>query len=259
MVQTAYMPAPIQNMSQLPFQNQFTWPSVSEQQQMPHVNVPPRYQNQHLTAQAHSLNPTLCNPSVETQSETSVSTITFPPIQPTSSVPIQLNAPLPVKTCNVPITTMSLAQPHMNVPPLIPNQHMITQANSVNTIFDNPSIETQAETSVSANTFTPMQPTSLVPVQETASLPVSACTVTSTTMSLAQTNQETLSQRQLAARKEIFPDNFDGSGKSEWSYFIVHFEQVATWNGWSDVQKAQALGIHLRGEAERLLSDMILS
>ena len=78
-------------------------------------------------------------------------------------------------------------------------------------------------------------------------------------MSLAQPNQETLSQRQMAARKEIFPDNFDGSGKSEWSDYIVHFEQVATWNGWSDVQKAQALSIHLRGEAQSLLSDMTLS
>ena len=145
-VQTTYMSAPIQNTSQPPFQNQLTWPLVSEQQQMPHMNVPPLYQNQHLTAQAHSLNPTFCNSSTETQAATSVSTNTFPPIQPTSSVPVQLNAPLPVQACNVPITTMSLAQLHMNVPPLNQNQHMITQANSVNPIFGNPSIETQAAT-----------------------------------------------------------------------------------------------------------------
>ena len=259
MVQTAYMPAPIQNTSQPPFQNQFTWPSVSEKQQMPHMNAPPLYQNQHLTSQAHSLNPTFCNPSVEMQAATSVSTNTFPPVQPTCSVPVQLNAPLPVQACNVPITTMSLAQPDMNVPPLYQNQHMITQANSVNPIFGNPSIETQAATSVSTNTFTPVQPTSSVPVQVNAPLPVPACTAPNTTITLAQPNQETLSQRQMATRKEIFPDNFDGSGKSEWSDYIVHFEQVATWNGWSDVQKAQALSIHLRGEAQRLLSDMTLS
>ena len=174
---------------------------------MSHMNVPPLYQIQHLTAQAHSLNPKISN----------------------------TNAPLPVQACNVPITTMSLAQPHMNVPPLNQNQHMITQANSVNPIFGNPSIETQAAISVSTNTVTPMQPTSSVPVQVNAPFPVPACTVPNTTMSLAQPNQDTLSQSQMAASKEIFPDNFDGSGKSEWSDYIVHFEQVATWNGWSDV------------------------
>ncbi|MBV2113416.1 MAG: hypothetical protein KUF82_20885, partial [Candidatus Thiodiazotropha sp. (ex Ctena orbiculata)] len=59
--------------------------------------------------------------------------------------------------------------------------------------------------------------------------------------------------------KEIQPDNFDGSGKTEWSDYIVHFEQCAIWNQWSDSQKAQMLSIRLRGEAQRLLSGLTLA
>ncbi|MCG8047706.1 MAG: hypothetical protein N0E48_19110, partial [Candidatus Thiodiazotropha endolucinida] len=57
-------------------------------------------------------------------------------------------------------------------------------------------------------------------------------------------------------KKEIHPDIFDGSGKTEWSDYVVHFEQCANWNQWSDSQKAQMLSIHLRGEAQRLLSGL---
>ncbi|MEW8092744.1 MAG: reverse transcriptase domain-containing protein [Candidatus Thiodiazotropha endolucinida] len=57
----------------------------------------------------------------------------------------------------------------------------------------------------------------------------------------------------------MYPDNFDGSGKTEWSDYIVHFEQCANWNQWSDLQKAQMLSIHLRGEAQRLLSGLTVA
>ncbi|MCG8111917.1 MAG: retropepsin-like domain-containing protein [Candidatus Thiodiazotropha endolucinida] len=57
-------------------------------------------------------------------------------------------------------------------------------------------------------------------------------------------------------RKEIQPDNFDGSDKTEWPDYIIHFEQCAAWNQWADAQKAQMLAIHLRGEAQRLLSSL---
>ena len=58
------------------------------------------------------------------------------------------------------------------------------------------------------------------------------------------------------SKKEVHPDNFDGSGKTEWSDYLVHFEQCAKWNQWSDAQKAQMLSIHLCGEAQRLLSGL---
>ena len=51
-------------------------------------------------------------------------------------------------------------------------------------------------------------------------------------------------------------DNFDGTGKTDWSDYLVHFEQCAKWNQWTDAQKAQMLNIHLRREAQRLLSGL---
>ena len=44
--------------------------------------------------------------------------------------------------------------------------------------------------------------------------------------------------RVVPMRKEKEPDTFDGS-KTEWVDYIVHFEQVAAWNRWTDVEKAQ--------------------
>ena len=63
----------------------------------------------------------------------------------------------------------------------------------------------------------------------------------------------------MPSKKEIYPDNFDGSNKTEWSDYIVHFEQAASWNQWTDAQKAQMLSIHLRGEAQGLLSDLTIA
>ena len=54
-------------------------------------------------------------------------------------------------------------------------------------------------------------------------------------------------QSSSARRKEIQPDNFDGSGATEWPDYIIHFEQCAEWNQWNEFQKAQMLTIHLRG------------
>ena len=40
----------------------------------------------------------------------------------------------------------------------------------------------------------------------------------------------------LPHRKQKEPDKYDGE-KVEWQDFIVHFETVATWNGWTDLGK----------------------
>lgn len=58
-----------------------------------------------------------------------------------------------------------------------------------------------------------------------------------------------------ASRKEIKPYKFDGTS-SEWSDYVIHFGQAATWNIWDDSQKACMLSFHLRGEAQRLLSTL---
>ncbi|MFI0460208.1 MAG: hypothetical protein ACH254_21700, partial [Candidatus Thiodiazotropha endolucinida] len=57
--------------------------------------------------------------------------------------------------------------------------------------------------------------------------------------------------------KAFEPETFDGSPMgTEWSEYIIHFEQIAQWNNWSDLQRAQALTIKLRGEAQKLLSSL---
>ena len=75
-----------------------------------------------------------------------------------------------------------------------------------------------------------------------------------------QNNKLTAVQSQLqsssARRKEIQPDNFDGSGATEWPDYIIHFEHCAEWNQWNELQKAKMLTIHLRGEAQKLLSNL---
>ena len=67
-----------------------------------------------------------------------------------------------------------------------------------------------------------------------------------------QNRELTAAQSQLqslsACRKEIQPDNFEGS--------IIHFEQCAEWNQWNKLQKAKMLTIHLRGEDQKLLSNL---
>ena len=60
-------------------------------------------------------------------------------------------------------------------------------------------------------------------------------------------------------KKEIQPDNFDGGGKTEWSDYIIHLEQCAAWNQWTETQKTQMLVIHLRGEAQKLLSSLTVA
>ena len=63
--------------------------------------------------------------------------------------------------------------------------------------------------------------------------------------------------RVTPSRKEKEPDIFNGS-KTEWVDYIVHFEQVAAWNRWSDSEKAQQLSMCLRGPAQKILSDLTL-
>lgn len=56
-------------------------------------------------------------------------------------------------------------------------------------------------------------------------------------------------------RKEKQPDTFDGKS-SDWQDYIIHFEQVSSWNGWTESEKAQQLSMSLRGAAQKLLSNL---
>ena len=71
-------------------------------------------------------------------------------------------------------------------------------------------------------------------------------------------NQNTAkeSQKSFNNRKEIKPYYLNGAGKTEWADYIIHFDQCSAWNQWTEPQKAQMLTIHLRGEAQKLLSSL---
>jgi hypothetical protein len=55
-------------------------------------------------------------------------------------------------------------------------------------------------------------------------------------------------------RKAKEPEKFDGQS-TDWQDYFVHFENVARWNNWSNIEKAQQLVMSLKGNAQRLLSE----
>ncbi|CAG2241344.1 unnamed protein product [Mytilus edulis] len=57
------------------------------------------------------------------------------------------------------------------------------------------------------------------------------------------------------SRREKEPEKFDGKS-TDYKDYMVHFEQTATWNGWSDDEKAQQLTMSLRGSAQKILGDL---
>ena len=60
----------------------------------------------------------------------------------------------------------------------------------------------------------------------------------------------------MMERKPKEPQTYDGT--SDFKDYILHFEQVAIWNKWSDIEKAQQLVMCLRGQAQTILSDLTL-
>ena len=60
----------------------------------------------------------------------------------------------------------------------------------------------------------------------------------------------------MMERKPKEPQTYDGT--SDFKDYILHFEQVAIWNKWSDIDKAQQLVMCLRGQAQNILSDLTL-
>ena len=56
-------------------------------------------------------------------------------------------------------------------------------------------------------------------------------------------------------KKAKEPDLYDGKS-TDFKDYIVHFEQVANWNAWDKSEMAQQLCMSLRGNAQKLLSDL---
>ncbi|MEW8548365.1 MAG: hypothetical protein AB2693_33100 [Candidatus Thiodiazotropha sp.] len=96
-------------------------------------------------------------------------------------------------------------------------------------------------------------------VSSTLQLPVHCSTSSSSQTQRSLNKDMAYSQHahsyQPAKRKHKEPDKFDGKSV-EWRDYIVHFDQVSSWNGWNDSEKAQQLAMSLRGQAQKLLGEL---
>ncbi|CAC5412090.1 unnamed protein product [Mytilus coruscus] len=83
---------------------------------------------------------------------------------------------------------------------------------------------------------------------------------------LNTSRSETTSNRGLDASRNYYredslfpeekePEKFDGKSV-DWKDYIVHFEQAAKWNNWTESEKVQQLSMSLRGTAQKLLGDL---
>ena len=52
------------------------------------------------------------------------------------------------------------------------------------------------------------------------------------------------------ARPHVLPDSFNGTGETSWEQWIIHFDNVAAVNNWSDADKLKWLKIRLTGRAQ---------
>ena len=73
--------------------------------------------------------------------------------------------------------------------------------------------------------------------------------VSSTQKLDASGNFPNVSNASSSKNKMLEAGTFDGKSCAEWAEYIIHFEQIAEWNNWSNTQKAKMLSIKLRGEA----------
>ena len=81
-------------------------------------------------------------------------------------------------------------------------------------------------------------------------------TVTQTSQPVLQSERSEMQSQNLQKSTEpersgkikmLEPETFDGASSADWAEYIIHFEQIAEWNGWSNIQKAKMLSIKLRG------------
>ena len=80
--------------------------------------------------------------------------------------------------------------------------------------------------------------------------------VSSTQKLDANGNFPNVSNVSSSKNKMLEPETFDGLSSAEWAEYIIHIEQIAEWNNWSNTQKAKMLSIKLRGEAQKLLGSL---
>ena len=217
-------------------ETQYTEPSVRRQ-----VNPPCQTQQMQGNASGTSLQ----LPHYSTNKSTSPDASTAPPIQmqthPTSQ-------------------SFAMRQSQVGTVPNIQNQSMPSQPVHLHQAAYNHTPASYGMLNVASNIGQPSITTNTY-CPQVNSIPSSVPPYNLPTVSTTFTPpyQGDFIQNRMPIKKEIYPDNFDGSNKTEWSDYIVHFEQVASWNQWTDAQKAQMLSIHLRGEAQGMLSDLTIA
>ncbi|XP_071139789.1 uncharacterized protein [Mytilus edulis] len=64
----------------------------------------------------------------------------------------------------------------------------------------------------------------------------------------------TLHEKRIV-RREKEPQSFDGK-TIDWQDYLVHFEQVAEWNEWNDLERAKQIVMSIRGPAQKILSTL---
>ena len=72
----------------------------------------------------------------------------------------------------------------------------------------------------------------------------------------ASGNFQNVSNVSSSKNKMLEPETFDGISSAEWAEYIIHFQQIAEWNNWSNTQKTKKISIKLRGEAQKLLGSL---
>ena len=154
-------------------------------------------------------------------------------------------------TFSLPNTVISTSDQFHACPQLQTSSTVITSSqnntkqdgNQINVSLPTPSGTLQANESNVTNMLPQSQQTNITssgtPYQTPA--PGNNLTVSSTSILPVNTGNS-----QAIKRKEKEPDKFHGRN-IEWRDYIVHFEQMSSWNNWSPTEKAQKLAMSLRG------------
>ena len=133
-----------------------------------------------------------------------------------------------------------------------PQSYTKQDGNQINVSLPTPSGTLQANESNVTNMLPQSQQTNITSSGTPYQTPAPGNNLTVSSASILPVNT---GNSQAIKRKEKEPDKFDGRN-IEWRDYIVHFEQVSTWNNWSPTEKAQQLAMSLRGQAQKLLGEL---
>ena len=186
------------------------------------------------------------------QGNATESSLQQPPYMQHERVPPEASAVPPIHEQTYPTSpSFAMQQSQVSAVPYIRNQSTLPQPVPLSQIVYNPTPTSYGMENIGANTSQPFT-NAYCPQQiiTQGAVPPYNIPTSNATFIATPPYQGNFIQNRMPSKKKIYPDNFDGSNKTEWSDYIVHFEQVASLNQWTDAQKAQIISIHLRGKAQ---------